>query len=448
MPKRVADSSDDDSDDGEDVPLAARMSGGARRSASKKASYAEKENSDSDDDDEDGSPGGGDDDSNVAPTDEDEGGGDSSDAEEEEEDDDDEYKGSDSDEPPPPKKAKAAAASSSKKSPASKAAAPKSAAVKKAAAPLPKQPKLSAAAEASSRLEQAESSRRLDAAVESGVLQRDRAAAYEYPVLHPAKDLRAQTLDISAKPKTASRATKYLIALPGHLAPIDGGAGVGQIEKLDTANPELLLDFHGKGKLRLRGTVVYPRSPFLTLQRKGSTLLSDDAFDNVIAFSAAEWLDGDGSGAPAALPESLNKPMHKSWSYEGGCAADNPTASKGNRRGGGGGKATKASPSKATKALAPSLDEEGGGGAGDGDSNDGDGDGDGDGGAPSAARSRSFRERKVQKYEDKGSDVEDGSDDDDVEITGELRRVSAYRVSVARAGWWLWRTRRLDGCIV
>ena len=297
--------------------------------------------------------------------------------------------------------------------------------MKKAAAPLPKQPKLSAAAEASSRLEQAESSRRLDAAVESGVLQRDRAAAYEYPVLHPAKDLRAQTLDISAKPKTASRATKYLIALPGHLAPIDGGAGVGQIEKLDTANPELLLDFHGKGKLRLRGTVVYPRSPFLTLQRKGSTLLSDDAFDNVIAFSAAEWLDGDGSGAPAALPESLNKPMHKSWSYEGGCAADNPTASKGNRRGGGGGKATKASPSKATKALAPSLDEEGGGGAGDGDSNDGDGDGDGDGGAPSAARSRSFRERKVQKYEDKGSDVEDGSDDDDVEITGELRRVSA-----------------------
>ena len=90
---------------------------------------------------------------------------------------------------------------------------------------------------------------------------------------------------------------------------------------------------------------MYPRSPFLTLQRKGSTLLSDDAFDNVIAFSAAEWLDGDGVGAPAALPESLNKPMHKSWSYEGGCAADNPTASKGNRRGGGGGKATKASPS-------------------------------------------------------------------------------------------------------
>ena len=140
--------------------------------------------------------------------------------------------------------------------------------MKKARGAAAEVPKLSAAAEASSRLEQEESSRRLDAAVESGVLQRDRAAAYEYPVLHPAKDLRAQTLDTRRSRRPRRAPPRYLIALPGHLAPIDGGAGVGQIEKLDTANPELLLDFHGRGSSAAAAPSCTRARAFLTLQRK------------------------------------------------------------------------------------------------------------------------------------------------------------------------------------
>lgn len=43
---------------------------------------------------------------------------------------------------------------------------------------------------------------------------------------------------------------KYLMMLPGRLAPVEGGT-IGTIEKLDTPNPELLLHWPGKGKLQV-----------------------------------------------------------------------------------------------------------------------------------------------------------------------------------------------------
>ena len=47
----------------------------------------------------------------------------------------------------------------------------------------------------------------------------------------------------------------------------------------------LHLDLGKQGKLRMRGTLVYPRGKYLTLQPSRKDLLCDEALDNIILFS-------------------------------------------------------------------------------------------------------------------------------------------------------------------
>ena len=245
-------------------------------------------------------------------------------SEEEDEDDDD-----DAWEPDEPKKKGAAPSSGSKgsvstgKGKAGSAAAGKSAGVGKSgsaskqsgtsgggggskskSAPLPK-PVLP-------DTEESKTSEALQAKAEKSRLVRsDRTAEYEYPLLHPSKELRqltsARSVAVTKKAKAAASKPRYLLMLPGKFAPMEGG-DIGTIERLDTPNPEMYLDFprggpDGQGgKLRLRGTILHPRSKYLTLMPKAGELVCDEAFDNIIVFSEAAWMVpkvGSGDAAPA-----------------------------------------------------------------------------------------------------------------------------------------------------
>ena len=56
-------------------------------------------------------------------------------------------------------------------------------------------------------------------------------------------------------------------------------------------------------------------------------MLADDVFDNVVVFSRAQWLQSqaeeaegeeeaelDGSLAPAPMPDTIHRTLHKKWS--------------------------------------------------------------------------------------------------------------------------------------
>ena len=101
----------------------------------------------------------------------------------------------------------------------------------------------------------------------SAAVRADRAPPFEYSVLHASKALRKMSRDGASVPvhkKGRGQAkARYLVALPGHLAPVAGGE-IGSIEKLDSPHPEMVLQWPA-GRLRLRGTVVRPRAKCLTL---------------------------------------------------------------------------------------------------------------------------------------------------------------------------------------
>ena len=106
------------------------------------------------------------------------------------------------------------------------------------------------------------------AAVKADLVHEDREPAYDYSLLHPSRELRQaaskSSVDVVRNKGVAGK-KKYLMMLPGRFAPVDGGT-IGTIEKLDTANPELLLNWPGKGKLQLSGSLLRPKARYLTMR--------------------------------------------------------------------------------------------------------------------------------------------------------------------------------------
>ena len=343
MPKRNADSSDDEPDDDDD-------------------------NCDEPGDDDD-APDGSDDDEPDDSSDDDEVDDDEEDYEDE---DDEEYepeepKAKRSPKASPKSSAKTSAKSASSaaaasreiafggkqpmgKQPAGKATAGKAAAVASSASTSAKQAKTAAAAIAAAMPhEEIATSKELQAKAEDGGLVRsDRMPPYEYPLLHASKELRqmgaARSIDIVKKAKGAANKPRYLIALPAQLAPMDGGT-IGSIERLDTPNPEIYLEWPGQGRLRLRGTLLYPKAKLITLQPRAGQLYCEEAFDNVLVFSEAGWLppltkseggggnSAEGGGAPVRslaagdtslvpIPAAVQQRIHKKWSFSAGAAAE------------------------------------------------------------------------------------------------------------------------------
>ncbi|KAK1325062.1 DNA-binding protein RHL1 [Acorus calamus] len=98
--------------------------------------------------------------------------------------------------------------------------------------------------------------------------------------LEPSKTvLRHQGKDIVKK---GQRKNRFLFSFPGLLAPLSGGR-IGELSDLGTKNPKMYLDFP-QGRMKLFGTIVYPRNKYLTLQfgRTSKSVMCEDSFENMV----------------------------------------------------------------------------------------------------------------------------------------------------------------------
>ncbi|KAG6584291.1 DNA-binding protein RHL1, partial [Cucurbita argyrosperma subsp. sororia] len=111
--------------------------------------------------------------------------------------------------------------------------------------------------------------------------------------------------------KKSQRKNRFLFSFSGLLAPVSGGK-IGELKDLGTKNPILYLDFP-QGRLKLFGTIVYPKNRYLTLQfsRGGKNVMCEDCFDNMTEVVSVDSEDKDAVERPRFL-EGNKTPISKS----------------------------------------------------------------------------------------------------------------------------------------
>ncbi|CAN6463394.1 unnamed protein product [Victoria cruziana] len=121
--------------------------------------------------------------------------------------------------------------------------------------------------------------------------------------------------------KKGGRKNRFLFALPGLFAPISGGK-IGELSDLHTKKPVLYIDFP-QGRMKLFGTIIYPKNKYLTLQlaKTSKSIVCEDWFENMVVFSDAWWI-GNKEENPEELklefPESLKEVKHSEYDFKGG----------------------------------------------------------------------------------------------------------------------------------
>ncbi|MQL81880.1 hypothetical protein Taro_014350 [Colocasia esculenta] len=135
--------------------------------------------------------------------------------------------------------------------------------------------------------------------------------------------------------KKGQRKNRFLFSFPGLLAPISGGR-IGELANLSTGNPVLYLEFP-QGRMKLFGTVVYPKNKYLTLQfsRSSKGVLCEDSFESMIVFSEAWWV-GRKEDNPEEIqldfPEECNVGNNEDFDFRGGAGATTGSKSDSNNK--------------------------------------------------------------------------------------------------------------------
>ncbi|XP_061988736.1 DNA-binding protein RHL1 isoform X2 [Rosa rugosa] len=124
--------------------------------------------------------------------------------------------------------------------------------------------------------------------------------------------------------KKSQRKNRFLFSFPGLFAPIAGGK-IGDLKDLGTKTPVLYLDFP-QGRIKLFGTIVFPKNKYLTLQfpRGGKSVMCEDYFDNMIVFSDAWWIgtkDENPDEAQLDFPKELNEGHNTDYDFKGGAGS-------------------------------------------------------------------------------------------------------------------------------
>lgn len=160
-----------------------------------------------------------------------------------------------------------------------------------------------AAVSAEDKAEEADSKRLRDLAFSRSLLSRSRSHALQ-PSLPSKTILNSDGRDIVKK---GHRKSKYLFAFPGLMGPVAGGK-LGELSNLDSKNPVLYVEFP-QGRLKLFGTIVYPKNKYLTLHfpRGSGNIICEDCFESLIVFSQAWWI-----GTKEHNPEEARLPMPRS----------------------------------------------------------------------------------------------------------------------------------------
>ncbi|XP_022994236.1 DNA-binding protein RHL1-like isoform X2 [Cucurbita maxima] len=121
--------------------------------------------------------------------------------------------------------------------------------------------------------------------------------------------------------KKSHRKNRFLFSFSGLLAPVSGGK-IGELKDLGSKNPILYLEFP-QGRMKLFGTIMYPKNRYLTLQfsRGGKNVTCEDYFDNMIVFSDAWWIgtkDENWEEARLDFPKELSMVHSGEYDFNGG----------------------------------------------------------------------------------------------------------------------------------
>mmetsp|Transcript_450 Transcript_450/g.1341 ORF Transcript_450/g.1341 Transcript_450/m.1341 type:complete len:428 (-) Transcript_450:106-1389(-) len=112
--------------------------------------------------------------------------------------------------------------------------------------------------------------------------------------------------------KSSTRKGRYLFHIAAQLQPALGGR-LGILTNLDSRNPVLYFDFP-TGRLKLVGTLLFPKSKYLLLKFGTKDVLCEDVFDTVVLFSDAHWVgssDLNPTETPLDLPEALQQEIER-----------------------------------------------------------------------------------------------------------------------------------------
>eukprot|EP00946_MAST-07B_sp_MAST-7B-sp1_P000268 g268.t1 len=88
----------------------------------------------------------------------------------------------------------------------------------------------------------------------------------------------------------------------------------GAVAELGSGKPVLYIDVPAHaGRIMLRGTIVYPDAPLLTLQlppasSKNKSIVCDNVFDNMVVFDNMTWVPNEPSAAGAAPASAKPEP--------------------------------------------------------------------------------------------------------------------------------------------
>lgn len=128
----------------------------------------------------------------------------------------------------------------------------------------------------------------------------------------PAPLLKSDGCDI-VKKNVSKKAQKYLFIFPGGISFVPG-TKLGTLTGLDTPTPCLHIELP-TGRVRLCGTLVYPKNAWLGLKGGGGgkkAVKCQDVFENLVVFSEWSWVGKEGDD-PSDLPDHL---QHKEGEKE------------------------------------------------------------------------------------------------------------------------------------
>uniref|UniRef100_A0A7S3QK99 DNA-binding protein RHL1 n=1 Tax=Dunaliella tertiolecta TaxID=3047 RepID=A0A7S3QK99_DUNTE len=138
-------------------------------------------------------------------------------------------------------------------------------------------------------------------AVKQGILAESQPAAPDVPLPLSKALLKSNGQDILKKSTT--RKNRYLLILNCLLAPATAGK-LGSLANLDSQEPCMYIDFPN-GRLKLFGTLVFPRNKYLLLRIGGQQgVMCEDVFENMIVFSESWWV-----GTAEENPEERQLPL-------------------------------------------------------------------------------------------------------------------------------------------
>eukprot|EP00798_Chlamydomonas_sp_ICE-L_P016747 gene16747-23020_t len=169
-----------------------------------------------------------------------------------------------------------------------------------------------------------ESSRLLQKSLEVGMLSKE--PARKCKSLRLSKVL-SKCNGCDVVKKSTVRKGRYMVVLNFQIAPAAAGK-LGTLTRLDTRNPVMYIDFPNGGRLKVLGTLVFPKSKYMMLRPAGNTVLCEDVFESMIVFSEAWWV-----GSKEENPEEKRLPMpsslaqtdtdtklHQNYNFEYGAA--------------------------------------------------------------------------------------------------------------------------------